>query len=172
MLITRLDCDLGDDVEDELCINETNILHYMGIIEERTDAILSTYYTCKTKIKQEEGKVPETKKPGNSSQNNQKQQKSSDPIAVNPPKVIDYSSDENSGDEVDTSRPLSIKELKAKTISRINQPRKKNDPVPLINRRRSSVLSRRRGSLLTTQTLSAKKSVLGTQCETMTSVLT
>jgi hypothetical protein len=178
MLITRLDCDV-DNVSD-LSINETNMLHYMGIIEERTNTILSNYYRCKTRMQSRETESPKVKesercnetKTGNATENCQKQQKSCDPIAVNPPKVIDYSSDENSGDEADGSRPLSIEELKAKTLSRINQPRKKTEPVPLVNRRRSSVLTRRRGSLLVTQAVSFMKNTgMGTQNENITSVV-
>lgn len=153
MLITRLDCNVEN--LGNLCINETNMLRYMGIIEEKTNNVLTKYYQCKSRLKNNVGQpeTPHIKKAGNSENFTKKIQPTPGPIAVNPPKVVDYSSDENSEDEFASSRPLSIEELKAKTLSRMNQPRKKPEPVPLVNRRRSSVLARRRGSILATSVI-------------------
>ena len=161
--MTRLDCDVDND--SELCINETNMLHYMGIIEEKTNTILDNYYRCKTReisrktVETDSEKFNINQPVENAPANSQKQQKHSDTISVNPPKVLDYSSDEHSGDEVDCSRPLSIGEIKARALSRVNQPRKKQEPIPLVSRRRSSILTRRRGSLLATQAVVNMKNI-------------
>ena len=149
MLVTRIDCEV-DDIGD-LCITDANMLHLLGIIEERTNTILIGYHRCKMRTKTNiNDKCNLSRKPCNTQPENVKetiQKRSSESMAINPPKVIDYSSDENSCDENDGSRPLSIQELKVKTLNRMNQPRKKPEP-PFIMGRRGTILSRRRGSLL------------------------
>ena len=154
--MTRLDCVV--DSVGEVCVNETNMLHYMGMIEERTNDILGNYYRRKANkgpsgnLEQQGAEGGNEAKMKGAPGTGPKLQKSNDPMTmnVNPPKLVDYSSDENSGDEGDGSRPLSLEELKAKTMNRMNQPRKKREPS-LIMDRRGSILSRRRSSLLLVQ---------------------
>ena len=142
-------------------MNDSNLLQFMGIIEKRTNSILSNYHRCKTRV------ALHTVKDSNEAvifkqevqnKKSSKAQGQNESTALNPPKFVDYSSDENSGDEGDGSRPLSIEELKAKTLNRINQPRKKQEQSLLITGRRGSVLTRRRTSMLSHVASSSKRS--------------
>mmetsp|Transcript_10642 Transcript_10642/g.15931 ORF Transcript_10642/g.15931 Transcript_10642/m.15931 type:complete len:142 (-) Transcript_10642:57-482(-) len=132
----------------------------MGIIEKRTNSILSNYHRCKTRVALHTVKDSNEAVIRQEAQNKKslKTQGQNESTALNPPKFVDYSSDENSGDEGDGSRPLSIEELKAKTLNRINQPRKKQEQSLLITGRRGSVLTRRRTSMLSHVALSSKRS--------------
>ena len=150
MLITRLDCG-----EEEICdtgVNETNILYYMGVIEEQADKIIKTYQSLELIQKsQDENREPNVNEERDEKilrrrtklSFSNKRQKKKDELNVNLPKVIDYSSDDNSLDENGSSRPLTMDELKFKTLHRLNQPKKKIDT----GRRGSILHGRRRTSI-------------------------
>lgn len=152
MLLTRLD--FTKESIGEVRINDANMLQFMGIIEDRANDILKEYYRynpTSTVVDGVEGsikalaRVPNVLGPGPISP------KAKDNVCVHPPKIYDYSSDEEcSADEADISRPLSLDELKTKTMSRMNQPRKKSVASSIVpnGRRRGSIMTRRRGSLL------------------------
>lgn len=146
MLVTRLDCG-----QEEICntgINETNILYYMGVIEKRANQIIKTFQSLEMIQKsQDENQAPNDIEEGDGKTARRrmklsfsgKRQKRKDELNLTLPKVIDYSSDDNSYDENGSSRPLTMEELKSKTLKRLNQPKKKNDTV-----RRGSIIHRRR----------------------------
>jgi hypothetical protein len=79
-----------------------------------------------------------------------------DVMNVNPPKLLDFSSDENSVDEINDThnelRPLSLDEVKSKMMNRLaNQRRsrvKTTDGGEVLRGRRGSILAMRRRSSL------------------------
>ena len=130
----------------DISINDSNLLQCMGIIEQRTSSILSNYYRCK--IRDSPDKANDQSESGTKEEVQNKKGSKSRGIkdfstALNPPIFMDDSSDENSCDEGDGSRLLSIEELKARVQNRINQPRKKFDlpPSRRSTRRRTPLLS-------------------------------
>lgn len=146
MLVTRLDC--GQEEIRNTGINETNILYYMGVIEKRANQIIKTYQSVEMIQKsQDENQAPNDNEEGDEKATRRrmklsfsgKRQKRKDELNLTLPKVVDYSSDDNSFDENGSSRPLTMEELKSKTLKRLNQPKKKNDTV-----RRGSIIHRRR----------------------------
>ena len=155
-MVTRLDCSC--DNIGEVSLNETNILNFLGAIEERTNEILNDYYLTQVHGSIED--VGENKVPNSLMQVDTKLQcvlgvgpklpMAADSMNVNPPKLLDYSSDENSVDECDIgSRPLSLDEVKSKMTTRIIQQRRKAPRTEnQTNGRRGSILTRRRTSLL------------------------
>ncbi len=163
MLLTRLD--FAEDRVGEIGINDANMIHFMGLIEERTNEILNDYYRYDKVNAKERGanaaqRVHNLLGPGPQSP------KVEDNVCVNPPKLTDYSSDENSVDEVDDSRPLTIEELKLKTLNRMNRPRKKSLAAmqPPGGRKFGSFMIRRRGSLIIPQNLPlSRKPVVQTE---------
>ena len=125
MLLIRLDCKFEEEEGGGISLTTDNILHYLGIIEERTLEIISSY--------------ERVKKTGNSDhqQTNNSNSFGKDlplsttyhgsglearPIGggsteqalmVNPPRLLDYSSDDESADEGGESslRPLKREEM-------------------------------------------------------------
>ena len=159
MMVTRLDC-VGD-ADGEISVNEANILHFLGIIEDYTNKILNDYYF--TQINENEFFLDdETATQSNTINNDQLHYvlgagptlpMAAESMNVNPPKLLDYSSDENSGDDCDNgSRPLTLDEVKSKMKTRINNQHRRKAPKneSQTNGRRGSILTRRKTSLLVT----------------------
>lgn len=85
----RLDCKV-DSQEGEIAVTTENILPYLGIIEEKTIAIISEYL-----------KMREMRHPNRASMQLRNSVRSTQSgLQINPPRLVDYSSDE-SGDDGD-----------------------------------------------------------------------
>lgn len=121
MVLIRLDCKF-DEEEGGLSLTTDNVLHYLGIIEERTMNIMSNYQRMKemenegansSSRKPVFGKdVPLGKCPGIDAM------MGAEPVSVNPPRLLDYSSDESGDDGADASlRPLHRSEIKYSKIA-------------------------------------------------------
>ena len=172
MMINRIDC--VDDSIGETSVNEANMLHFLGLIEEKTNEILNNFYVANA----HHHRLEQHKRDQNSicddsssledddeeeeDQNTQLQcvlgvgpklPMGSDSMTINPPKLLDYSSDENSVDDNNDTggcRPLTIDEVKSKMITRIGQKRNKGNGAHKnhLGGRRGSILQRRRTSIL------------------------
>lgn len=154
-MVTRLDC--SDDSIGEISVNETNMLHFLGIIEQKTNEILNHYYRIECH------KNAENDDDDDNYQNQENKQLQCilgvgptmpmgvETMNVNPPKLLDYSSDENSVEDGNDNgcRPLALEELKSKMMTRIGQKRTKGSKTDAqtIGGRRGSILQRRRSSL-------------------------
>lgn len=155
MLVTRIGLDIFSE-PDHLTINDSNLLYIMGNIEKYANTLLNKYYKCTTRSKSKESSTKQGSDENEGSISSNKSGKRSNPSFVqksslqrqnslHPPKILEYSSDENSGDEGE--RPMTLEELKKKTLTKMKQPRKKPEP-PLTASRRGSLITRRRTSLL------------------------
>ncbi len=156
MMVTRLD--YADDNTGDVSVNEANMLQFLGLIEEHTNQVLNDYYLIRVHNNHENGRANETEsslEPVDTKLQcvlgvGPKMPMAVDSMNVNPPKLLDYSSDENSAEECDIgTRPLKLDEVKSKITNRINQQRRKG-PITdhQTNGRRGSILTRRRTSLL------------------------
>ncbi|KAL7430737.1 hypothetical protein ACHAXH_004979 [Discostella pseudostelligera] len=126
LLLARLDFKFDDD-EGGSTITTDNILHYLGVIEEKASEILSKYQRM-TGVSQ--SKSLESDTVGN------RDQGGAGPISVNPPQLLDCSSDE-SGDEGGESilKPLHRSDINYSKIASALSKRK-------------TISSRRRGSTI------------------------
>ncbi len=158
MMITRLDC--SEDTSGEISVNEANILHFLGTIEDYTNRILNDHYFIQVNSEQEHEIDDEILSSSKAKDSDQLHYvigvgptlpMAAESMNVNPPKLLDYSSDENSVDDGDTgSRPLTLEEVKSKMKARINNQQRRKNPKNenQVNGRRGSILTRRRSSLL------------------------
>lgn len=160
-MVTRLDCNNGDSIGEEsveVSVNKANMLNFLGTIEEYTNEILNSYYLIQLNENAENVGTTELRSPCKPIDMQlqsvlgvgPKMPMAVDSMNVNPPKLLDYSSDENSVEECDNgSRPLTLDEVKSKMFTRISQQRRKAPKSDgQRNGRRGSILTRRRSSLL------------------------
>lgn len=103
------------------------MMFFLGLIEQRTNEILAMYHMTLSKTRL--GETIDASFVSNSSNvlgTGPSIPMDKDLFLINPPKVSDYSSDEDSFDGHDSIRPLSLDELKNRTIPRVMQ-RRNND---------------------------------------------
>ena len=86
----RLDCEV-DSQENEIAVTTENILPFLGLIEEKTIALISEYLMKKEMRFPNRSRMQVVTEGGRNSQSC---------LQINPPRLVDYSSDE-SGDEGD-----------------------------------------------------------------------
>ena len=124
MLLIRLDCKFEEEEGGGISLTTDNILHYLGIIEERTLEIISSYERVKKTgnsdhqqtnnsnsfgkdlpLSTYHGSGLEARPIGGGS--------TEQALMVNPPRLLDYSSDDESADEGGESslRPLKRAEM-------------------------------------------------------------
>ena len=134
-LLLKLNC--KSDIRGDISITETNMLYFLGIIEQRTNEILSTYYTLKS-LEQStlfdgtddgfDGILPLSEHPAAPTTRSLSMGQhilgigptvpmGKEQISVNPPKLSDYSSDDGSvdGDRTSSTRPFTRDEIRSKT---------------------------------------------------------
>ena len=144
----------------EVSVTETNMLYYLGVIEQRTNDILGNYHkvVCKKNmynsgdvnggiINSENGKISISEQHQTTLSQSQvtilgsgpELPMGGEPLFVNPPRLTDYSSDENSVDEqcdgVNSSRPLTRDEIKLK----INLNRRGKNATKGLSSRRGTI---------------------------------
>lgn len=167
MLVLRLDCD-SNEVSD-LNINETNLLYYMGLIEDEATHIIKEYSYLQDqqmirKSKQSDATIDkndESSKEHQPSSDLQRarQRLESRKSCLEPPKIVEYSSgDEQYSDtDGDNARPLYGDELKRRTLNRISNSQRRSEPAaPITVNLRGSKLARRRNSLMASAALSSR----------------
>lgn len=140
-MLLSLECRHGES--EALHITETNMLYFLGIIEERTNEILSSYHKMKSKSRLNE--TLDTSQVSSSSNilgAGPTIPMDKDPIFVNPPKIADYSSDDDSVEDEDQARPLTVEELKNGSVAKVHH----QHHSPGIKRsHRRSVMAKRTG---------------------------
>lgn len=99
LLLIRLDCKF-DEEEGGVSLTTDNILRYLGIIEERAMEIISGHHRMKEKAA-DNNTADETLPLGLDAFLGA----SSEPVSVNPPRLLDYSTDDESGDDGSVVRP-------------------------------------------------------------------
>lgn len=129
LLMMRLDCKV-DSQEGEVAVTTENILPYLGIIEEKTIAIISEYL-----------KMREMRHPNRASMHLRNCVRSTQSgLQINPPRLVDYSSDE-SGDDGDEESSC-LKPLHRENINHAKMPRTIKGKRKTFNSRRGSCLNR------------------------------
>jgi len=147
-MLVRLDC--KNDMPGGSSVTDANMLHFLGLIEQRTNEILSMYHKMNTRNDgQSSVSLSATdliiQKTGGQETSEEDRggpilprssilgigpcvPMGSEPIHVNPPKLADYSSDENSGGEEggdvglsSAPRPLRRDEIKNKTAEGVRR---------------------------------------------------
>jgi hypothetical protein len=155
MLVMRLDC-FREGESSNLSINDTNLLQYMGLIEDKATQILNqyqhlgkaqivtTYEPEKLNVEDDEEHGCKLNDNGNSKQGSTKNS------CPDPPDLVEYSSDEERSDtETGISRPMTVTELKERTLSRMSQSQKRiAEPAPFVENGRRSTLTRRKSSIM------------------------
>eukprot|EP00605_Chrysophyceae_sp_TOSAG23-4_P000435 GSChrysophyteH1.ASY1.ANO1.492.1 assembled CDS len=93
----------------DAAVSETNMVHYLGVIEQKANRLLQVYAEVRqaqlTMKKEEEDK----------------KSNSSELLNVNPPKVEEYQSDDEDDDDEDDTRPLTRDELKTRTMNKLQR---------------------------------------------------
>ena len=115
LLLIRLDCKFSEN-EGGVSLTTDNILHYLGIIEERTIEIVSSYQRMQEMSDNKHATFGKDLSfdmhPGLDSM------LGAEPVSVNPPRLLDYSSDESGDDGVDSSlKPLHRSEINYSRIA-------------------------------------------------------
>lgn len=113
--MTNIGC--NSDEIDFSQTTEANMMFFLGLIEQRTNDILSTYHRVNSKTRLDEtidasivSTFSNVLGPGPLVPMDK------DPLLINPPKVSEYSSDEDSFDGQEAVRPLSLEDLKSRKI--------------------------------------------------------
>jgi coiled-coil domain-containing protein 63/114 len=129
-------------------VTESNMVHYLGIIEQQANKILKNYAVIRQSLLQPTGpgglgaSIPgpgdglDSFNDGNLSPSSlalksatltsvlgtgPKAPMGQDLLHVNPPKLDDYQSDDDDEDDDDDTRPLTREELKARTLNRLQK---------------------------------------------------
>ena len=137
----------GNASKDETMVTESNMVHYLGLIEQRSNLLLQNYAEIKLSV------ISTTSKPMSQLGSQETKDNSDDALAmsepmngkkavplssvlgtgpkvpmgqdlihVNPPKLDDYQSDDEEEEEGDEdARPLTREELKTRTLNRLQR---------------------------------------------------
>ena len=159
LLLIRLECEF-DEKEGGISLTTDNILHYLGIIEERTMDIISNYQRMTKMSNSEKTNIssydtafgknqPLGMSPGLDALIG------AEPVSVNPPRLLDYSSDESGDDGVDSSlKPLhrsdiNYSKIASRALTSVGASSRGNRKT--INGRRGSLMFQRSSMLSSTR---------------------
>ena len=126
-MFLKIECpgqaDVVKELVNEVTVNEANMLQFLGIIEQQCNLIIQEYGQVKQKESQRQNTEDDE---ANKAMLNvlgvgPTTPMGQDLIHVNPPKLEDYSSDEDEDEDEDETRPLTRDELKAKTLNRMHR---------------------------------------------------
>jgi hypothetical protein len=136
-IFNKIDCNSGamSDMLSDTTVTEANLMQFLGMIEQRTNEILQQYAAMK--------RAQEVSKGYRDGQNEVDIRGTSTPnlmvnilgigpatpmggeqLQINPPNLEDYSSEDESDDSEDQSRPYTREELKSKTLKGIHRRKK------------------------------------------------
>merc|ERR1719399_885521 len=113
-IFNRLGCTPPDSVGSNNTVTETNMMQYMGIIEQRTNEILQLYAALQEGNEDEEDAAPEKPRGPTSNQ-----------LQIKLPSTVEDYSDEEDDDDEDDQRPFTREELKMKSMRGISQKQEK-----------------------------------------------
>lgn len=106
-------------------VTENNIMQYLGMIEQRTNEVLHMFAQAQSKKaattagREEATKKEEAKQLVSILGHGPTTQHGTVSLIVDPPKLDDYSSEEDESEDEGEARPLSMKELKDRTMKTI-----------------------------------------------------
>lgn len=136
-----MDCKISSGDSETISITNENISQYLGIIEEKTTEILAHYQRVE-KLSQPDEECIEGE-----DRRNRRTQFSTNSSMWNPPKLLDISSSDESGDEDDDSsiRPIFLSDIDySKASASLEKKREKRRST--INMRRGNVINHGRRS--------------------------
>ena len=128
-------------------ISESNMIQYLGVIESKTNRILTNYVEMKQAV------TVSRQSPTPGDQGGSSHTPGGKPLAatlmgtgpkvpmgqelvhVNPPKLDDYQTDEDEEDDEDETRPFTREELKARTLNRLQKRGQSNSKGTSKNKR-------------------------------------
>jgi len=132
-MFTKVECDTENMLSDST-VTEANIVQYLGLIEQRCNEVLQQYATYSQRERERQNEDDDEEEGGGANAvlsvlgvgpNTPMGQEL---IHVNPPKLDDVSSEEESDGEDEEARPLTREELKAKTLNRMHRRGNRTDP--------------------------------------------
>jgi len=122
-IFEKLDVDeegFGDPV-----VTESNMVHYLGLIEQTANGMITTYADIRQAVMKATSEKKENQAPSKNLTSvlgtGPKVPMGQELLHVNPPKLDDYQSDDEDDDEDDEARPLTIDELKSRTLNRLQR---------------------------------------------------
>jgi hypothetical protein len=127
--------DVDEDGFGDPLVTESNMVHYLGQIEQKTNQLLQAYAEIKQSLMKPaalttpgmEGKESTTEEFSPSKSlvsvlgSGPKLPMGHDLVHVNPPKIDDYQSEEDEDEDDDDARPLTREELKTRTLNRMQR---------------------------------------------------
>ncbi len=123
-IIDKIELD-EDEAFTDINVSESNIVHYLGVIEQRTNVLLEQYAEAKLYLLNATAASAGDGSPSKASVSvlgtGPKVPMGHDLLQVNPPKFDDYHSDDEDEDEDDETRPFTREELKARTLNRLQR---------------------------------------------------
>jgi coiled-coil domain-containing protein 63/114 len=135
----KLDVPMAEDEETEAAsaqlqesaVSETNMVHFLGIVEQKSNKLLQVYADVKKamaamKEAQQKKKDADLAKAELNALESvmgagPKVQRGQDLLAVNPPKCDEYQSEDEEDEDEDETRPLTRDELKVRTLNRLQR---------------------------------------------------
>jgi hypothetical protein len=111
-------------------VSESNMVQYLGVIESRTNQILTNYVEMKSLISgtRQSPAMEQAGSLGNTKPlvvalmgTGPKVPMGQELVHVNPPKLDDYQTDEDEEDDEDETRPFTREELKVRTLNRLQR---------------------------------------------------
>lgn len=144
--------DFDDDAFADPVVTESNMVHYLGLIEQKSNQSLQRYAEIKQALLQ--GAMGPSPHASLASGESKEQSSPSRPMAsilgtgpkvpmgqellhVNPPKLDDYQSDDEEDEDDEDTRPLTREELKTRTLNRL-QRRSQGGNSKSVNKKRAA----------------------------------
>lgn len=133
--------DVEDDVFGDTMVTESNMVHYLGLIEEKANVMLQAYAEVRQShmklaaSAEKEVELSPSRALVSVLGSGPKVPMGQELLHVNPPKLDDYQSDEE-GDEDDT-RPLNRDELKARTLNKLQKRNSNNNARSTVRKRQT-----------------------------------
>jgi uncharacterized membrane protein YgcG len=127
--LSCMECSMADLLSDSN-VTDANMMQFLGIIEQRTNEILQMYATMQAKdgadhalhgIEDHHRAAPPPPAIVGILGQGPTTPMGQEAIQINPPNLDDYSSEEESDSDQETSRPLTHDELKARTMKVIHK---------------------------------------------------
>jgi len=127
--------DIKEENVSDITITESNMLNYLSLIEQYSNSYIEEYAEMKKYLSSNTIAVSNVDSMISLLGTGPKSKMQQDYIHVNPPKLDDYNSDDDDDDGDEETRPLTLDELKMKTLNRLQ---KKGQGIVKTNKRRKN----------------------------------
>jgi len=143
LFLIRLDCKISSGDRETISITNDNISQYLGIIERKTTEILAHYQRV------EQLSQPDEESIDCEERRNKRTQFSTNSSMWNPPKLLDISSSDESGDEDDDSsiRPIFLSDIDYSRASASLEKKREKQRSTMSMRRGNVIHNGRRSSV-------------------------